>query len=105
MGGAMVGYELAAASASAAWRRSFARARLSAGPMLFIGHAHLAADLVIRLAFEVIQPHDLGFFALQLVEQPLDLFAVAEPLLGRGGIVGDVVHLAGVGLIRARSAA
>jgi hypothetical protein len=30
-------YELAAASASAAWRRSFARARLRAGPMLFTG--------------------------------------------------------------------
>ena len=51
-------------------------------PDAVLRHADDAADLLIGFAFEVIHPHDGGFGALQLAEQPTDFFVVADPLLG-----------------------
>src|SRR5690242_9182208 len=87
------------------FRRFGAAAHLAAGSTergadAVFGHAHLAADLLVTLAFQVIHAHDLSLGSFELRQQSLDFLAIADALFclavrRRRSVRGIVISQAG----------
>ena len=80
------GGRLIGAGAAAELRAGAAEHRADA----VFGHADDVADFLVRLAFEMIHPHDGRLGAAQLAEQAVELVVIADALLEIGVFGGGL---------------